>query len=289
MLKSFLLFYNQYTTKSNHCSIIHMKPSFIRRPLIILILMFIAGPAAIAQSLLKVLLTDNTPINVSVDGRYFNKRGTSVTVGDLPPGRHTLLIYVIQQDRRGRGHEEVIYRGKVNTMEGLVTIFSYDPNSRATNFETQDMNTFTIPREVPQPSPVNDQNNAGYPAQTENNSANNNDNNAEPASPVASPVSAENLGTLTDSKTTELKTLVDAKKTDVEKMKVLQNALASEKITTNQVALFMDWFSFESSKVDFAKWAYTYTVDKENFISLENKLTYKNYEDDLDKFIKSQH
>jgi len=71
-------------------------------------------------------------------------------------------------------------------------------------------------------------------------------------------------------------------------MKVLKDALANETFVTYQVGNMMDWFSFESSKVDFAEWAYTKTVDKENFTDLENKLTYKNYRDDLDKFIKSK-
>ena len=48
----------------------------------------------------------------------------------------------------------------------------------------------------------------------------------------------------------------------------------------------MDFFNFEDSKVQFAKWAYPNTVDKENFATLESKLSYQNYVDDLDKFIK---
>ena len=69
-------------------------------------------------------------------------------------------------------------------------------------------------------------------------------------------------------------------------MNTLKDGLNGEKITTDQVSVMMDWFNFEATKVDFAKWAYPNTVDKENFISLENKFSYKNYQDDLDKFIK---
>ena len=69
-------------------------------------------------------------------------------------------------------------------------------------------------------------------------------------------------------------------------MNLIKDGLGGEKMTTDQVNTIMDFFNFEDSKVQFAKWAYPNTVDKENFATLESKLSYQNYVDDLDKFIK---
>ena len=50
----------------------------------------------------------------------------------------------------------------------------------------------------------------------------------------------------------------------------------------------VDWLSFESSKEEFAEWAYPITVDKDAYSSLESRFNYKNYQDDLDKFLKTK-
>ena len=81
----------------------------MKRALIILALFVIGYDHAIAQCLLKVSLTNRQVINVAVDGRYFNKRGTSVTIGDLPPGNHYMQVYGIERKRNGKLREAVIY------------------------------------------------------------------------------------------------------------------------------------------------------------------------------------
>ncbi len=233
---------------------------------------------ASAQSMLKVRLATNERLNVEVDGRYFNKKGTSVTVGDLPPGRHRFTIYTVQQDRRGRGREEAIYSGKIVTIPGYVSIITYDPDTRELLKQEQEISTFQ--QNMP---PANGAGNYSAPQVNNNNNDYGNDNKyIDRSRPVASPVAA---GSLTDSKINDLKAKVADKKTDTEKWNTLKDGLKNETETTDQVAAMMDWFNFESTKVDFAKWAYPNCVDKQNFSTLDNKLSYKNYVDDLDKFI----
>jgi len=240
--------------------------------------------AGYAQSMLKVRLADNNKLNVEVDGRYFNKTGTSVTVGELPPGRHKFTIYTLQQGRRGKTRQEAIYSGRITTHRGYVTMVTFDPASQSTDVQEQDINSFAqnnpaIPRD-------GGYDNTMSPQVNNNNNDQGDDNKyIEPSSPVASP-SPDAVGTLTEAQKNDLKTKTGAKKTDTEKMNLLKESLKDEKVTTAEVGMMMDWFSFESSKVDFAKWAYPNTVDKENFGTLDTKLTYKNYEDELAKFLK---
>ncbi len=263
--------------------------------LVIVLIIIVCGiNYAHAQSSIKVRLSDNSPFNVAVDGRYFNKRGTSVTVGDLPPGRHRVQIYCLMNNRRGRGREEIIYEGNVRTSEGMVSILSYDPISRNREITEMDFNTFNANRPAPYSNGMNNpgnqdnnrnnynqeinsrQNNGNF----QNNNNQQNDNYRQPAPPVT--------GSLTDAKIDQLKTNVAAKKTDTEKTTFLKGELKDEQITTSQVSTMMDWLSFESSKEEFAEWAYSITVDKDAYGSLDNKFSYKNYQDDLDKFLKSK-
>ena len=270
------------------------------------VLLFLASgiTKSMGQSMLKVGLRDNTTqISVSVDNRYFNKKGTSITVGELPFGRHSLKIYTLVYDRRGRGHEDVIYEGTVKTYNGMITILVFDPTTEATDLQETEIDVYMASHPASNRGRFSGTSQGDYDSQyskngTDNNGMNNsNQNNAtnnnkaieESSAPVAIPIAAEKLGTLTDTKTEDLKKKVAAKATDTQKMTLLKDELKNEKVTTNQVADIMDWLTFDASKVEFAKWAYSITADKEYFSDLESKFSYKTSQDDLDKFIKENH
>jgi len=244
-----------------------------------------------AQSMLNVRTADNEVINVAVDGRFFNKRGTSVTVGDLPPGKHRLEIYTVARYRGGRGIESLIYEGKVRTFEGMVTLFSYDPYTRMPDIQQQDINGFVAAHPPVQRGVMRNQHfqqQPDYSVQPGDNGRAQDDMNRNNAdNGMAAPAPAAQ-STLTDAAMDQLKTSVAAKKTDTEKEAALKDAVKNQQISTAQVGMMMDWLNFESSKADFAEWAYPLTTDKEAFGSLESKFTYKVYQDDLIKFLQGK-
>lgn len=260
----------------------------MNRIAVILMILLPGFTNASAQSMLRVRLADNSQLNVSVDNRYFNKRGTAITVGELPYGRHKLRIFQHTEGRRGRGYEEEIFSGNVVTYEGMITLFVYDPNSRETDVSEQDIDKYTANHP---PAHESDRFNEQYPDNGNRRVVNENDNYGSPKpsdGPVASPVPPEKMSTVTDAKMIDLKTKSDARKTDIDRMNMLKQELKSEKVAVSQVGAMMDWFNFESSKVEFAKWAFDYTIDKEYFIDLVGKLSYKNYQDELQGFIKGK-
>lgn len=264
-----------------------------------------------AQSLLSVSLTDQAPITVSVDGRYFNKRGQTVTVGDLPQGRHWLKIYCYNRDRDGDTYGVVVYEGKVRTMRGQETVFTYDRYNGTTVSSVQPMNYGSQGYESYNNKNLNNyddrstqyQNQPGYDNYNNNSYTNNTPDNQQveaPAplpegTPLASPVSQEPevkvpKGTaVTTVVLDNLKKKADAKSNDTEKITVVKNGLNKSKLTSAQVAKIMGWFNFESTKEEFAEWAYTRTTDKDKYATtVRAKLTRKNYLDDFDTFLNSQ-
>jgi len=256
---------------------------------VLVVLMFVAAGVtkSAGQSMLKVSLSDNTTqISVAVDERHFAKRGTSITVGDLPYGMHDVKIYAITYTRRGRGYEELIYDTKITTYAGQVSLLVYDPESGKDDVQEMAISDY----QASHPAMRGRFNNNNQQQGQYNNDANNNqqNNGGYNNGDAASPVPPEKLSTLTDAKTDQLKTTVAAKATDTQKMSALKDGLKDEKITTAQIGTMLDWFVFDASKVEFAKWAYSITVDKEYFSDLENKFSYKTSQDDLDKFIKQQ-
>jgi hypothetical protein len=79
---------------------------------------------------------------------------------------------------------------------------------------------------------------------------------------------------------------VKIKITDTEKQKIMFQNLAEYKMTTSQIASMMDWFTFEGSKLEFAKWAYSRVNDKSNYLQIKNKLTFLSSKNAIDELMK---
>lgn len=58
-------------------------------------------------------------------------------------------------------------------------------------------------------------------------------------------------------------------------------------LTSNQIAAILKEFSFESSKLDFAKFAYLSCVDPENYFLMNRELTFSSSKEDLNAFIQN--
>lgn len=244
-----------------------------------------------AQSVLHVQMRDNSRFNISVNGRFFNRQATSITVGDLPPGRHHIQLYLLVYNRWGRGYDKVVFSGWVNTSYRMITNFVYDPYMRRARVSEVPMSgRYDAERDVTRNGQeqynlsynegVTDNTNDGRntTAQTKPDG----ETNIKSSSAVASPLPT---GTLTDEKVTELKKKCDSKKTDSERMALLKTELSKETFNTIQVGAMMDWFLFESSKLEFAKWAYNKTADKAYYNDLSAKFVNKSAKDELTQFV----
>ncbi len=71
-------------------------------------------------------------------------------------------------------------------------------------------------------------------------------------------------------------------------MKVAKQILKSNCLNVNQVIEIMNIFSYEESKLDFAKAAYSKTVDKGNYYKINDAFTYSGSIDELNEFLESQ-
>jgi Domain of unknown function (DUF4476) len=269
----------------------------MKRLILVVAIGIICSTGAEAQCKLKVSLKDKTQISVAVDGRYFRKLGTSVTVNDLPEGLHRLKIFVTEVNSFGMEHEELLFQGRVNTHYGKITYFEYDRGQDFADVWYDDLSNFNPPP-PPYPPVHNEPNNGGYNNSNNydnsgNRNSNNYDNNGYRNTPPdnaknntnTTPVPATSLD---DEKLNRIKEKVAVKKTETDKMQILKDELEGETISTAQIATMMTWLNFESTKVELAKWVYYKAVDKENYGTLESKLTFKEYVEELDAFIKSK-
>lgn len=246
---------------------------------VLVLSMLLAGEGVMAQSQLRVTLSDGSRITVAVDGRYFNRRGTAITVGDLPPGRHSLKIYSVQQDRWGSPYQRLIFQGRVTTEYRMVTNVVYNPYNRMARVKQVSEHFIVGANSADDYTTYKD----GV------------DEDASSPGAATSPVTAQSavaspapMGSLSFDKQEALKKKCDAEKTDTKKLATVKSGLSGETVSTTQIMEIMDWFLFESTRLEFAKWAYSIAPDKQSYRDLSPRFETPANKQEFEAFVKKQ-
>jgi hypothetical protein len=71
------------------------------------------------------------------------------------------------------------------------------------------------------------------------------------------------------------------------KMSTAKTFITESNLSSEQVLGIVKLFNFESNRLAFAKWAYSKTVDKKNYIRVYDGLTFSSSKKDLSEYIKN--
>jgi len=74
---------------------------------------------------------------------------------------------------------------------------------------------------------------------------------------------------------------------DSDKQRIAEQAISRHRVRANQIYQILLMFSFESSKVKLAKFAYRYCVDKRNYYLVNDAFTFSSSIRELDDFIRN--
>ena len=268
-------------------------------------------PPAFAQkenrSLLRIRLSDHSPLVADIDSRSFTKVSTSLTFGDLPPGKHKLKVYRAVQDYNGKfRHGEVLYNSRIRIDPQTFNSYTVDVYRGTITTDVRPLSDGDIPPRHRQQDREYNSTDAQIP-DNYNNGHNNTDQpgnyprqDAPPPPPVAAngnpvppappvPPATTLPGGLSSGEMTDLQAQVSQKITDTEKEKMLEMDLTGRAITTDQLRAMLLWFGFESTRLDFAKWAYSVTADKENFPAIGDEFRFSASQKEFDDFLQSRH
>lgn len=80
-------------------------------------------------------------------------------------------------------------------------------------------------------------------------------------------------------------TTLDDESFEDDKLALAKQIATTNYLTSNQIAAMLKEFSFESSKLDFAKFAYLSCVDPENYFLMNRELTFSSSKEELNDFI----
>ena len=279
------------------------------KKIIITVLLLLAfSPVLFAQrgmSTLHVSLRDNSHLSVALNGRYFDKHGTSLTIGDLPGGKHFLKVYTYEQDDRGKGQDHLVYSGYIRIHRGTYAECIVDPNTGDIQLNEDGENEsgrYSYSQE--QRTEVRKNDDRQYDDQRSNNedpvrddvydNRSGNDsrqddraNTAEDKTSDAG-IGAFGTGPMSKGDMDGLKSMVRGKEGDAEKVQLIESQTSGKSFTVDQLSKMLSWLKDDNSKLDFAKWAYPYTTDKENYKKLGSYFTKGDYLKQLDDFIQSR-
>lgn len=100
--------------------------------------------------------------------------------------------------------------------------------------------------------------------------------------------SAQNYGpsAINDNSFNRLLEVLKKEHFDSDRLGIAKQAIASNHMNVNQVSAIMDEFSFDRSKLNFAKAAYNKTVDKENYFVINGKFSFSSSISELNNYIR---
>lgn len=223
--------------------------------MLFIITAFVPAMAQYSQrSVLEIRTNDHEPIVVSVDNRYYDRHGRTITIGNLPRGWHDLRVYEYLEYKKGGGRAKLLYTGRIRIDAGTVTHCVVDKQTGRMRIRTMDMEDAYLDYDQP-------------------------DNNDVPGT-------SSNI--LTDKDLTDLKARTDDRITDTEKLKLMKSVLAERTYYSVQVRRMMEWLTFEDSKLDFAKWSYDRALDKQDYWKLEDLFTFSSSKDEFNEYISSR-
>ena len=85
----------------------------------------------------------------------------------------------------------------------------------------------------------------------------------------------------------DAKRTISASNFDETRLSTSKQIISSNCMNTNQITALLQLFSFEASKLDFAKYAYTYCLDRNNYYKVGNAFTFEGSKTELTNYVQS--
>ena len=250
------------------------------------------------------------PFILTVNGLVINTTPqTQVRVNDLPPGLNKVILQIFQKN------SSVNIRSNVFLEEGQESYYNLKRNNR-NEYVLRLYNIVPIPKNIPiqnvlpnpmvqqptlPPSPNTQQqggNNIVFNPQININVGGNQNTNPAGTPPVNNflppnplpgytgpigcpyPVSNETIQ--------NIKNTIQSKIFESEKLAIAKQVVSTNCLLSRDVKDIMNLFTFESTKLEFAKFAYGYTYDLGNYFIVNDAFGFESSVYELDRYIQSK-
>jgi len=243
---------------------------------------------------LTIATVSNVKMQVEIDGRRYNLNDNAVSIRDLRTGYHTIIIYRDRNQKKnnrifdfgiGNGRRDILYNNSVYLRNGyhidilinrfgkaLVDEHRIDPND---DWNTDDDRRYDQDRD----RDIDRGRNEDKRDNSDNRNDQNNRNNRDPRYD-------NNNRAMSDNDFINAKESLTREWFENKRANLAKQVFDGNYFRSSQVKDLLQLFTFENNKLELAKYAYGRTVDKGNYIIINDVLTFSNSKDELARYIR---
>jgi hypothetical protein len=235
-----------------------------------LVIATLSASAYYGETKLTISSSSNATVRVMVDGNKYSSNGSDgVVIRDLPAGYHTVKVFQKKNSRGnggfGRNGYQVVYTGQVFLKVQYHTDITVNRFGKVLVDEQQ----MGFGSNDEEDDDWGDNNGGGW-----NNGGGNGQGGYEQA--MSSRIFEQFKQTLRN------------ESFDNTRLSLAKQTIGSNFFTSLQVKEIVSIFSFETSKLEIAKYAYAFTVDKGSYFVVNDAFTYGNSKEELSNFIRNK-
>ncbi len=219
-------------------------------------------------SRLSVFSTGNANIRVMVDGNKYKANNNEVMISNLNEGYHTIKIFQLKNSR----NDNRVFG--VNVMNNYQLVYNGNVYLKPQYHFDILINRFgkVFTDEQPISTSYYDDNDDWG-----DNNNNNRDNGG----------GGYNNRSMDGSAFDQFKQVLKNESFDATRQSIAKQVISANYFTSAQVKEIIQQFSFENSKLEIAKYAYKYTVDKGSYFLLTDAFTFSSSKDELMRYIQA--
>lgn len=229
------------------------------------------------NSSLQIQLADNNPIVVKIDRTPFTRASSIMRFGNLPPRRYRIKIF--GDSPFGMTRKNLLYDGYIRVEPDVAYTAILNPRNGRLKLES------TLIDKKYRNDKVYEESYYDYEKSTHKNYDRYDD--EEQPSPNRKYYNNRKQN-LNDSHVQEIKSSVDDRPFASDKIKSLKTALQNYNYNSTHIKTMAEWLSYDSDKLEFAKWAYASVSDPRNYWRIETVFTFSSTKDDFGKFLEAQ-
>ncbi|HRZ42419.1 MAG TPA: DUF4476 domain-containing protein [Bacteroidales bacterium] len=215
-------------------------------------------------------MKDRSEFYVFFDGEIFDPNGSVLRLYDVIPGLHTVDVYRYIRNAKGYAtkYAELVYRGTYRTEAKAGVEVVITPDGRL----------ITKSRWALTPPPPKGHNGAGKG----NNSYHGTGGKGSGSTGYNSHYGAKAMST---HEFGSLVATIRSASFEQTKLTIAKDAIARSLVTSDMVYQIMMLFSFEATKLEFAKWAYAYTTDPHLYYLVNRAFSFDSSKTELSRWI----
>ena len=254
----------------------------MNRFILTLLFLLVAGSEAMAQgssrAMLRLREERGRAISVMVDGRRVNRISHALTVNDLTPGRHFIKVFLYNNNGHGYANGILIYQGTIAVQPSH--IYYCTVSRQAMDIEENCC--------IDNYGHWNNSDDFRNWDDVDDSWNNNQQWNNDPRDNYTENTWDAYTGVMSNGRFLMLIDQVRKASFESSKVNVAKLALKNNRLTTAQMVDLLREFTFESTRLEFAKDYYRRVVDRRNYFMVNDVFTFQSSKDDLTEFLSRQ-